>query len=102
MCIGIVVILSTAALFLFFRALDAGMEVDSLKSEIRLQKQEMHFLQSITNGSFSSCKTTVAAFESIVRENGRNTLWQGQVALVGPFRVKKKDSCIESIEAVEF
>ena len=45
-CIGIVVILSAATIFLFFRALDAGMEVDSLKSEIRLKNQEMHFLQS--------------------------------------------------------
>lgn len=97
---GLALILSAATIFFFFRGLDSAMEIDSLKAQIHLQRKEMHFLQSIANNALSSCKTTVASFESVVRANDRNVLWQGDDALVGPFRVKKKDFCIVSIEAV--
>lgn len=94
----LVLILSATAIFLFFRGLDSAMEIDNLKEQIKLQRKEMHFLQSITNDNFSSCKTTVANFEEVVHANGRQVLWQGEDALVGPFQVKRKNSCIVSIE----
>lgn len=98
--IVLVLILSATAIFFLFGRVDSAMEIDNLKEQIKLQRKEMHFLQNITNSALSSCKTTVASFESVVRANGRDVLWQGDDALVGAFRVKKKDSCIVSIEAV--
>jgi hypothetical protein len=102
-----IVIMGVTTLFLFFSRLDPAMEIDSLKSQIQLQKEEMRFLQNITNSAFSSCKITVISFESVIRDydrdvfwRGRNVLWQGDEALVGPFRVKKKGTCIERIEIV--
>lgn len=32
----------------------------------------------------------VSRFENTVRENGHTVLWQGQIALVGPYRVSKR------------
>ena len=96
----VVLILSAMTIFLFFGRVDSAMEVDSLKEQIKLQRKEMHFLQSITNGAFFSCKSTVAEFEESARANGHQVLWQGDDALVGAFRVKRKDSCIVSIEVI--
>jgi hypothetical protein len=98
--LAFVLILSTSTIFFFLRGLDFSMEIDSLRSQIQLQRKEMHFLQNVTNAAFASCNTTVADFESLVRANGRNVLWQGNDALVGPFRVKRNESCMVSIEAV--
>jgi hypothetical protein len=89
-----------AMAFLVFNRVDSAMELDSLKEQIKLQRKEMHFLQSITNSALSACKMTVDSFESVVRESKRDVLWQGDDALVGPFRVKKKDVCIVSVEVV--
>lgn len=100
MLTALMLILGVTSIFFFFKAFDAAMEIDSLKTQIQLQRSEMHFMQSIANGSFSACKTSVEDFESVVRANGRDVLWQGDGALVGPFRVKKKDVCIVSINVV--
>ena len=89
-----------ATVFLLFNRVDSAMEIDSLKEQIKLQRNEMHFLQSITNSALSACKMTVASFESVAQESKRDVLWQGDDALVGPLRVKKKDVCIVSVEAV--
>jgi len=98
--VALFVILGGATLFLFFRGIDSAMEVDNLKTHIQLQKKEMHFLQSIANSAFSFCKTSVSEFEAVVHANRRTVLWQGDEALVGPFRVKRNGTCIVSIEAI--
>ncbi|MRR08305.1 MAG: hypothetical protein EG828_15555 [Deltaproteobacteria bacterium] len=94
------VILIGTVMALFFRSIDAAIEVDSLKSEIQLQKKGLQFLQGVANDALSSCRTTVAVFENTARLNGHSVLWQGETALVGPFKVTKANSCIERIEAV--
>lgn len=98
---ALVLMLSVLAAFLFVGKIDSAMEVDNLKEQIKLQRREMQFLQSVTNSTLSSCKITVADFELAVRANGREVLWRGDDALVGVFRIKKNPaSCIVSIEAV--
>jgi hypothetical protein len=96
-----VVILIAIATFFLFGRVDSAMEIDSLKEQIKLQRKEMHFLESIVNSSLSSCKTSVADFEEAVHANGRDVLWQGDGALVGAFKAKRKDSCLESINVVD-
>lgn len=93
-------VLSATSIFFLFGRVDSAMEIDNLKEQIKLQRRELLFLQSITNSAFDFCQTNVVSFESAVRANGRDVLWQGDDALVGPFRVRKHDSCIVSIEAV--
>lgn len=99
--VALFIFLSVGSILSFLRALDAAIEIDSLKSQIQLQEESLQLLQSITNNALASCGTTVAAFEGIaVRMNGHSVFWEGQIALVGPFRVTKKDSCIERIELI--
>jgi hypothetical protein len=96
----LVILLAAATLFSFFRVVDAALEIDDLKSQIHLQQKGMQFMQSVANDALSSCVTTISKFENISRANGFTVLWQDQVALVGPFRVTKKNSCVLKIEQV--
>jgi len=96
----LVVFFGITSVFLLFNRVDSAMEVDSLKEQIKLQREEMHFLQRIANSALSTCNMTVANFESVASESKRNVLWQGDDALVGPFRVKRKDACIVSVELI--
>lgn len=96
----IVLILSASTIVMFFSRLDQAIEIDSLKEHIKLQKEEMNFLQNITNGILISCKITITSFESTVQKNGRKVLWQGNEALIGPFKIIKNGSCLESITVV--
>jgi hypothetical protein len=94
-------ILIAIAILSFLRVLDAALEIDDLKSQVRLQREALQFLQDVANDTLASCGTTVANFESTAaRINGRPVFWEGQIALVGPFKVTKKDSCVERIELV--
>ena len=88
-------------IFLLFARVNSAMEIDNLKEEIKHQRREMHFLENITNSTLSPCKTTVSDFENVVRANGNNVLWQGDDALVGAFKIKRKGSCLVSINAVD-
>ncbi len=98
--VALIIFLCGFAAYHFFRALDSGMEVDDLKSQIKLQHRELIFLQGITNAAFSSAKLPVATFEESVRADGRDVRWQGNEALVGPFKVKRNENYIVSIVLV--
>lgn len=98
--IVLVIVLGVAAIFFFLRTLDSAIEIDDLKSQIRLQQEGLQFLQSVANDALTSCRTTVERFETAAHANGHTVVWQGQVALVGPFRVTKQDSCVVKIEQV--
>ena len=95
------IFVSATLVFLLFNKIDFSIETNSLKEQIKLQRNEMRFLQNVTNGALSSSKMTVANFESVVHENKRDVQWHGDDALVGPFRVKKAGDCILSVEVVD-
>ena len=98
--IVLLIVLSLAAIFFFIRSIDAAIEIDDLKSQIHLQQEGILFIQSVANDAFSSCKTNVEQFEITAKKNGYAFVWQGETALVGPFRITKQDSCISKIEQV--
>ena len=94
------VVLGAAAIFFFMRSIDAAIEIDDLKSQIHLQQEGIQFIQTVANDAFSSCKTSVEQFEVTAKKNGHAVVWQGENALVGPFRITKQGSCITKIEQV--
>jgi hypothetical protein len=96
----VVLILSFIVIAMFFARLDQAIEIDSLKEHIKLQREEMKFLQNITNDILVPCKITISSFEFIVHKNGRNIFWQGNEALIGPFKIVKNGSCLESIAVI--
>ena len=94
-------ILFSITTFSLFHVFDQATEIDSLKSQIGLQKKALHFMQDVSNGAMSTCTFSVVAFEGVAKTNGHSTvLWQNQVALVGPFRVKKSASCVTEMQLV--
>ena len=97
--IVLLIVLSLAAIFFFIRSIDAAIEIDDLKSQIHLQQEGIKFIQTVANDAFSSCKTTVEQFEMTAKRNGHTVVWQGDTALVGPFRITKHDSCMRRVTA---
>lgn len=90
--------------FLFFRQIDSAIELDDLRSQVLLQRKEFQFLQTVANESLTSaCALPVERLEAIV-ESARNSIvsWQGNTALVGPYRVYEQGGCILKIELVAF
>jgi hypothetical protein len=98
---GLLLTLSVVVVFLLFSRVDAAMQIDSLKEQVKLQRKEMRFLERIANGAFDSCKVSVANFENLVRQNRRDLVWQENEALVGPFKIQRKASCIVGIHVVD-
>jgi cell division protein FtsL len=96
----VVTILSFSTIAMFLARLDQAIEIDSLKEHIKLQRKEMEFLQNITNDILVPCKLKITSFEYIVHKNGRNVFWQGNEALIGPFKISKNGSCLESITVI--
>jgi hypothetical protein len=94
-------ILGAATTFLVFDRMGSAMEVDSLKEHIKLQRKEMQAFEAIMNSTFSHCNISVSDFEKAVRANGGEVIWRGDDALVRAFRVKKKGSCLVSVNVVD-
>lgn len=102
MLLILVAILGVLTIFSLFGRVDSALEVDSLKEQIKLQREEMRFLENVVNSSISSCKLPVADFEAAVRANGHTVLWRGDEALVDAFRLTKKGACIVSINTTDW
>jgi hypothetical protein len=99
--VSLTLALGMTTMYLFFRQLDSAIEIDDLKSQIRLQKESLVFLQAVADSSLSSsCTISIEQFETIAHANTRNVLWQKSIALVGPYRVSRNESCITKIELV--
>lgn len=98
--IVLLIVLSLAAIFFFIRSIDAAIEINDLKSQIRLQQEGIQFIQTVANDAFSSCESSVEQFEITAKKNGHAVVWQEETALVGPFKITKQDSCILKIEQV--
>ena len=85
-----------------FGRLDAGLENDSLKDQIRLQRTVIHFMENIVNSPPSPfCKISVADFEKIADANENSVIWEGDRGNVWAFILKRKGSCIESINVID-
>ena len=80
--------------------MDGAIEIDDLKSQIRLQREGLQFMQSVANKALSTCGVSAKEFESIAKENGHTVVWKGSVTLVGPFEITNQDSCIKKMEQV--
>lgn len=88
-------------LALFARVIDAAMEIDDLKSQVRLQKEAIAFLEAVNDSSLSSCAVKVTNFEVVVKSSSYLLMtWDGDSSLVGPYRIKKHDACITEIKLV--
>jgi hypothetical protein len=98
---GLLLILSLITAFSLFRIFDQAVEIDSLKSQIGLQRDALHFMQNVSNGAMSTCTFSVVAFERVAKANGHGAvLWQNQIALVGPFRIKRSASCVTEMQLI--
>lgn len=97
---GVVSVLFVVVVILGFRVIEASLELDGLKSQVTLQREGMDFLETVANTSIENCSMSVAEFERIARTYSGGVTWQDNSGLVGPFRVTKKDSCIEGINLV--
>lgn len=95
-------LLGLMAIILFLRVLDASLEISDLKSQVRLQRDGLGFLQSITNQSLQSCSIDVDDIKKIAHEYKYEVFWDDQSFQVGPFKGIKNGSCIERIELVAF
>ena len=77
------------------------MEVDDLKSEVRLQKEAVAFLEAVNNRSLASCAMKVTDFEQVVKVSAYAPVtWHGDSSLVGPYQVKKSNECMTEIKLV--
>jgi hypothetical protein len=86
---------------LFARVIDASMEVNDLKSQVRLQKQAIAFMEAINDRTLLSCAVKVADFEVVVKASAYVPVtWYGDSSLVGPFQVKKRNECMAEIKLV--
>lgn len=94
-CVGCLVVIAA----LFFRVVDAALEIDDLKSSANFRYKEMHALMAITNASLASCGLKVDEFESVVRDSGLPPIraWESDTILVGSFKVTRKGDCITHI-----
>lgn len=84
------------------RAIEASMEVDDLKSQVRLQKEAIAFLEAVDDHSLSSCALKVPDLETVVVAKGiySPVAWNGDNSLVGPYRVKKRSECVIEVKLV--
>ena len=89
---------------LLYWQLNQAMEIDDLRSHIQLQRKEFDFLLVIMNDALRhECSLSVDKFQQEVKKlRGRAVGWDNGIALVGPFRVMKKQSCLARIELVAF
>lgn len=93
-------LLGLMVIIFFLRVLDASLEISDLKSQVRLQRDGLNFLQSITNQSLQSCSIAVDDIKNIAREYKYEVWWDDKSFLVGPFKGIKNGSCIERIDMV--
>jgi len=95
-------VLLVGAVALFLRQLDSALEIDDMHSQIQLQQRELGFLVAVVNRSVSSgCVLSTNDFElEVAKSFGGPISWTGDVALLGPYRVMRKEACIVKIDLV--
>jgi hypothetical protein len=99
-CISISFFFGSVAVYHFFRALDSGLEVSSLKTTIQYHKRELLFLQNVANSALMGQKITITSFQRAIGTNG--VVWDGDSALIGSYKVKRNGDYIVHIELVGF
>lgn len=92
-----------ASVALFARVIDASMEIDDLKSQVKLQRNALDFLQSINDQTFKTCTINISELESLAKSRGYSIPhWNDGQASVGPFQVVRLDQCVSRIKLVGF
>lgn len=91
-CFGVIAVL-------FFRVIDAAIEIDDLKSDGEFRYNQMQALLKITNASLASCSLKVEEFKRVVQNSGLPPIstWDSDTILVGSFKVTRKGECITHI-----
>lgn len=86
-----------------FRTLDKAMEVDDLRSHIRLQNDAIEFLESVNNAALSSCSIKVEGLRALTNSSKyqyTGLQWNEGRAQVGPFEVRRDGECVTEIKLV--
>jgi hypothetical protein len=99
---GVIGILCSMIIRLFFSNLEKGVALDGAKSSIELQKGGLTSLEIFVNESIKDCHIKVTDFERLIRiKYGANIYWNeedGSWFVSGQgLKVLKKGSCIEVV-----
>jgi len=88
---------------LFFRVIDAALEIDDLKQGAEFRYQEAQAMMAIANAALGPCSLKVDEFERVVKDSGLPLIstWDREEVLVGSFTVTKNGDCIEKISALK-
>lgn len=91
--------LLVVSLVLFFRVIDAALEISDLKSGADLRYREMQTLMVLMNASLHSCSLSVSKLESVIQERGVSSglAWNRDSATLGSFLIVRKGGCVVRI-----
>lgn len=93
-------VLSIFSVMSFFYALDAGLWIDGLTSQVKLQREALDLLQAIANQSFRSCTITVSDLKEISGSFEYEVFLYDKSFGVGTFQGKIEGSCIKEIRFI--
>lgn len=100
LAIAFVILIGMSAVF-FFRAMDAALEIDDLKSQVNLQKNSLKFLAEVSNQSLMSCTLNAEKLELLAKEKQLPMRVEKQSIFIGSFEfTKDANSCISKVEQV--
>jgi hypothetical protein len=97
----IAIALSLLCAFMFLRGLDSALEIDDLKSQVKLQKKSIVFLERVSNQALSSCSVNASRLKSIAESSGYSgAVWEKDKFSAGFFQGKKVGECVTEIRLV--
>jgi hypothetical protein len=85
----------------FLRGLDFALEIDDLKSQVRIQKKSLVFLERLSNQALPSCSVSESNLKSIAESSGYTSVTLDKDKFsVGFFQGKKFGDCVTEIRLI--
>ena len=91
--------LLVVSLVLFFRVIDAALEIGDLKAGAYLRYREMQTLMMFMNASLHPCNLSVSKLDDVLQGGGVSSglAWDGDFATLGSLLIVRKGECIVRI-----